>query len=67
MGGLYMKNKKQWIINFQSLDPNNQLEIAEAIIKELELNEYSLDDDEYDKKKTRLLKSLFDEYIKKNK
>ena len=62
-----MKNKKQWIINFQSLDPNNQLEIAEAIIKELELNEYSLDDDEYDKKKTRLLKSLFDEYIKKNK
>ena len=60
-----MKNKKQWIINFQSLDPNNQLEIAEAIIKELELNEYSLDDDEYDKKKTRLLKSLFDEYIKK--
>lgn len=60
-----MKNKKQCVINFQSLDSNNQLEIAEIIIKELELNEYSLDDDEYDKKKSKLLKSLFDKYIKK--
>lgn len=60
-----MKNKKQWVTEFQSIAPKYQLEIIEAIIKELKLNEDALDDSEYNNKKSQLLRSLFEEYIQK--
>ena len=42
-----MVNKSKWIYNYNSLDPNNQLEVAEAIMEELHANEETFDEEEY--------------------
>ena len=61
-----MVNKSKWIYNYNNLDPDDQLEAAEAITNELKDNEIFLDEDEYDKKKSRIVREFFNS-IKCNK
>ena len=59
-----MVNKSKWIYNYNSLDPDNQLVVAEAIVDELEDNEIYLDaEDEYDEKKSRIIREVFNSII----
>lgn len=53
-----MKSKK-WIDNYNSLNPNNQLEVAEAIVNKLKDNEKNFNDDEYDKENSKVVRELF--------
>lgn len=53
-----MVNKNKWIYNYNNLDPDNQLIVAEAIENELSDNEEFLDDDEYDKAKSRIVRNF---------
>lgn len=52
-----MINKNKWIYEYLDLNQNSQLEIAEAIIRELSINES--DEKDYDEKKSNKLKNLF--------
>lgn len=54
-----MVNKKKWINNYNNLDPENQLLVAEAIAKELRNNEMAFDEHEYDKEKSRIIRKFF--------
>ena len=55
-----MVNKSKWIYNYSSLDPDNQLIVAEAIANELSDNEEYLDvTDEYDNEKSRKIREFF--------
>lgn len=54
-----MVNKSKWINNYNGLDPDNQLLVAEAIANELRVNEMAFDEDEYDKEKSRLVREFF--------
>ena len=55
-----MVNKSKWIYNYNSLDSDNQLIVAEAIANELRDNEMTFDEDEYDKEKSRIVREFFD-------
>lgn len=54
-----MVNKSKWINNYNGLDPDNQLLVAEAIANELRNNEMAFDEDEYDKEKSRIVRGFF--------
>lgn len=54
-----MVNKSKWINNYNGLDPDNQLLVAEAIANELRNNEMAFDEDEYDKEKSRIVREIF--------
>ena len=54
-----MVNKSKWINNYNSLNPDNQLKVAEAIVNELRDNEMTFDEDEYDKEKSRIIREFF--------
>lgn len=54
-----MVNKSKWINNYNGLDPDNQLLVAEAIANELRDNEMAFDEDEYDKEKSRIVREFF--------
>ena len=54
-----MVNKSKWIYNYNGLDPDNQLLVAEAIANELKENEMTFDEDEYDKEKSRIVREFF--------
>lgn len=54
-----MVNKSKWIYNYNGLDPDNQLVVAEAIANELKDNEMTFDEDEYDKEKSRIVREFF--------
>lgn len=54
-----MVNKSKWINNYNGLDPDNQLLVAEAIANELRNNEMAFDEDEYDKEKSRIVREFF--------
>ena len=54
-----MLNKSKWIYNYNGLDPDNQLVVAEAIANELKDNEMTFDEDEYDKEKSRIVREFF--------
>lgn len=58
-----MLNVNKYIENFESLIPENQLEVAEAIAKEVKDNTEFLDDDEYDKERSRKVEEIFDALI----
>lgn len=59
-----MVNKSKWIYNYNSLDPDNQLVVAEAIANELKDNERYLDtEDEYDEEKSRIVREFFNSII----
>ena len=56
---------KQWIYNFNSLDPDNQLEIAKALVEELKDNERYLDaEDKYNNEISQTLRLFFNKMIK---
>ena len=68
-----MKTSK-WVDNFRLLEPEQQLEIANAVIEELELNEdvinedieddtYDEEDEKYDMSKSETLRKLFLAFI----
>ena len=54
-----MANKSKWISNYNCLDPNDQLLVAEAIKNELRDNEMTFNEDEYDKEKSRIVREFF--------
>ena len=54
-----MINKSKWIFNYNSLDPDDQLIVAEAIANELRDNEATFDENEYDKEKSRIVREFF--------
>ena len=54
-----MVNKSKWIYNYNGLDPDNQLVVAEAIANELKNNEMTFNEDEYDKEKSRVIREFF--------
>lgn len=54
-----MVNKSKWINNYNGLDPDNQLLVAEAIANELRDNEMAFDENEYDKEKSRIVREIF--------
>lgn len=54
-----MVNKSKWINNYNGLDPDNQLLVAEAIANELRDNEMAFDENEYDKEKSRIVRGFF--------
>lgn len=54
-----MVNRSKWICNYNSLDPDNQLKVASAIANELKENEMVLDESEYDKEKSRIVRKFF--------
>ena len=57
-------NKKQWINNFKSLDPDQQLEVSIAIMNELKDNEEYLDiDDEYNNNKSKTTRVFFNKLV----
>lgn len=53
-----MVNKNKWIQNYNNLIPDSQLEVAEAILKELNDNEMALSESEYDQKKSKIVRKL---------
>ena len=53
-----------WISNYEKLDPNNQLLVAETIVNELKLNEKYLEENEYDHKKSKIVRELFSSILK---
>ena len=56
---------KQWIYNFNSLDPNQQLEIAKALVEELKDNEsYLTLEDEYNNEMSQEIREFFNKMIK---
>ncbi len=56
---------KQWIYNFNSLDPNQQLEIAKALVEELKDNERYLDaEDEYNNEMSQAVRLFFNRMVK---
>ena len=56
---------KQWIYNFNSLDPDQQLEIAKAVVEELKDNEELLDaEDEYNNEMSQAIRLFFNKMIK---
>ena len=56
---------KQWIYNFKSLDPNQQLEIAKALVEELQINERHLvAEDKYNNEMSRALRLFFNKMVK---
>ena len=56
---------KQWIYNFNSLEPNQQLEIAKALVEELKDNERYLDaEDEYNNEMSQAIRLFFNEMLK---
>ena len=59
-----MVNKSKWLYNYYSLDPDNQLIIAEAIVSELKDNEELLDaEDKYDNEKSKIVRNLFNSIV----
>lgn len=60
-----MVNKSKWIYNYNGLNPNSQLDVAEAIANELKDNELAFAESEYDKEKSRIIRDFF-ETIKLN-
>jgi len=60
----FMVNKSRWIYNYNSLNPDSQLVVAEAIANELKNNESYLDaEDEYDEKKSRIVREFLNSII----
>lgn len=55
-----MVNKSKWVYNYNSLNPDSQLEVAEAIANELRDNEVVFDESEYDKEKSKIIRKFFD-------
>lgn len=55
-----MVNISKWIYNYNSLNPDNQLLVAEAIVNELRDNEITFDDGEYDKEKSKIVREFFE-------
>lgn len=58
-----MVNVNRWIYNFNSLGPENQLKVADAIIGELRDNETTFDTSEYDREKSKLVRNAFETFI----
>ena len=58
-----MVNVNRWIYNFNSLVPENQLKVADAIIGELRDNETTFDTSEYDREKSKLVRNAFESFI----
>ena len=58
-----MVNVNRWIYNFNSLVPENQLKVADAIIGELRDNETTFDTSEYDREKSKLVRNAFETFI----
>ncbi len=58
-----MVNVNRWIYNFNSLVPENQLKVADAIIGELRDNETTFDTSEYDREKSKLVRDAFETFI----
>lgn len=58
-----MLNVNKWIYNFNSLGPENQLKVADAIIEELRDNETTFDTSEYDREKSKLVRNAFETFI----
>ena len=58
-----MVNVNRWIYNFNSLGPENQLKVADAIIGELRDNETTFDTSEYDCEKSKLVRNAFETFI----
>lgn len=58
-----MINKSKWVSNYRGLTPDNQLEVAEAISKELRDNETIYDESEYDKRKSKIIRIFFDRIL----
>ena len=55
---------KQWIYNFNSLEPNQQLEIAKALVEELKDNERYLDaEDKYNDAMSKTIRSFFNRML----
>jgi len=54
-----MVNKSKWVYNYNSLNPDSQLEVAEAIANELRDNEVVFDESEYDKEKSKIIRKFF--------
>ncbi len=54
-----MVNKNKWIYNYNGLNPDSQLEVAEAIANELRDNELAFDESEYDKEKSKIIRNFF--------
>lgn len=54
-----MINKSKWIFNYNGLDPDDQLLVAEAIANELRDNEATFNENEYDKEKSRIVREFF--------
>ena len=60
-----MLNKDKWFNNYANLSPESQLEIADKIVEELKLNEYSFDPNEYDIERSKMLRGFIkDLYLK---
>lgn len=55
-----MVNKSKWMCHYNGLNPDSQLEVAEAIASELRDNELTFDENEYDKEKSRIIREFFD-------
>ena len=58
-----MVNVNRWIYNFNSLGPENQLKVADAIIGELRDNETTFDTSEYNREKSKLVRDAFETFI----
>lgn len=54
-----MVNKSKWIYNYNGLNPNSQLDVAEAIANELKDNELAFAESKYDKEKSRIIRDFF--------
>lgn len=55
-----MVNKSKWVYNYNSLNPDSQLDVAEAIANELRDNEMIFGEREYDKEKSKIIRDFFD-------
>ncbi len=56
---------KQWIYNFNSLNPNQQLEIARALVEELKDNERNLNaEDEYNNEASQTVRMFLNKMVK---
>ena len=56
-----MVNKNKWINSYMELNPESQIQVAEAIVKELKDNESALDED--DKRKQEIICEFFNRLI----
>ena len=59
-----MLNKDAWVDRFMYLSDESQLIVAKAIMDELQLNEDTFDEDEYNHDKSAVLRKFFEEWIK---